>query len=65
MPDHPVKVPSMGIDISLDSGSAYCGQGDATNFWACNSEDVIANFNFSISIRAKTIAQKSGREVEL
>ena len=24
MPDHPVKVPSMGIDISLDSGSAYC-----------------------------------------
>ena len=25
MPDHPAKVPSMGIDFSLDSGSAYCG----------------------------------------
>ena len=25
MPDHPVKVPLMGIDISLDSSSAYCG----------------------------------------
>ena len=24
MLDHPVKVPFMGIDFSLDSGSAYC-----------------------------------------
>ena len=24
MPDHPAKVPSMGIDLSLDSSSAYC-----------------------------------------
>ena len=27
-------------------------------------EDIIANFNFSISISAKIIAKKSGREVE-
>ena len=34
-----------------------------TNFLAWNCEDIIANFNFNISIRGKTIAQKSGREL--
>ena len=40
-------------------------QGFTTIVWACNSEDIIANFNFSNSICAKTTAQKNETEVEL